>query len=179
MKGYICFCRGAKLLIVPVLAGLMECDPKKMWTFEQFFETTNSILKKRVVHVFNLAAGSLLHVYINPEQRSVDDVIDCSKNSKHTFNCTFNSSSSTVYMYNCCISDRMAKLQELIAEQTDIRAAEQYILFENVKFSDFIEPMEMARNYPQTSDTSPLFLFPSAAESLALPLVPVRECTTT
>ena len=53
----------------------MECDPKKMWTFEQFFETTNSILKKRVVHVFNLAAGSLLHVYINPEQRSVGDVI--------------------------------------------------------------------------------------------------------
>ena len=62
----------------------MECDPKKMWTFEQFFETTNSILKKRVVHVFNLAAGSLLHVYINPEQRSVDDVINCSKNSKYT-----------------------------------------------------------------------------------------------
>ena len=71
----------------------------------------------------------------------------------------------------------MAKLQELIAEQTDIRAAEQYMLFENVKFSDFIEPMEMARNYPMTSDTSPLFLFPSAAESLALPPVPVRECT--
>ena len=150
----------------------MECDPKKMWTFEQFFETTNSILKKRVVHVFNLAAGSLLHVYINPEQRSVDDVFTYSKIRN-----TSSSSSSTVY--NCCISYRMAKLQELIAEQTDIRAAEQYILFENVKFSDFIEPMEMARNYPQTSDTSPLFLFPSAAESLALPLVPVRECTTT
>ena len=67
-------CRGAKLLIVPVLAGLMECDPHKMWTFEKFFQSTHSILQKRVVHVFNLAAGSLLHIYINPEQRCVTSV---------------------------------------------------------------------------------------------------------
>lgn len=56
-------------MVVPVLAGLMECDPQNMWTFEQFFTATHNVLRKRVMHVFSLVSGSLMHVYVDPEQR--------------------------------------------------------------------------------------------------------------
>lgn len=71
--------------------------------------------------------------------------------------------------------DRMAKVQELIAQQTDITASDQYLLFENVRFSEFVEPMELAKNYPLTSDVNPVFLFPSNADSLRLPTLHVRK----
>ena len=55
-------------MVVPVLAGLMECEPRKMWTFDKFFEKTHQILHKKVVCVFNVCSGDHVHVFINPDQ---------------------------------------------------------------------------------------------------------------
>lgn len=46
--------RGLKVLLVPVLAGIMEADQEKCWGFDQFFTATTDILKRQPVHLFSL-----------------------------------------------------------------------------------------------------------------------------
>ncbi|XP_022709805.1 serine/threonine-protein kinase TBK1-like isoform X2 [Varroa jacobsoni] len=43
---------GLQKLLVPILAGLMECDSAKMWSFDKFFNETTKILSAKRVHVF-------------------------------------------------------------------------------------------------------------------------------
>ena len=140
MFARFCICRGARLLVVPVLAGLMECDPQRMWTFERFFDATNNLLRKRVMHVFSLACGSILNVYVDPDQR-------------------------------------LSHMQDLIAQQSDIPSKNQFLLYENVRFSEYIDRNETAHNFPTTTEANPVFLFPNSAEAVRLSPVPYREST--
>ncbi|OQR71259.1 serine/threonine-protein kinase TBK1-like [Tropilaelaps mercedesae] len=43
---------GLRRLLVPILAGLMECDSAKMWSFDKFFNETTKILAAKRVHLF-------------------------------------------------------------------------------------------------------------------------------
>ncbi|XP_003743253.2 serine/threonine-protein kinase TBK1 [Galendromus occidentalis] len=45
---------GLRKSLVPVLAGLMECDSGKMWSFERFFNETTKILAAKRIHVFHV-----------------------------------------------------------------------------------------------------------------------------
>jgi TANK-binding kinase 1 len=58
--------RGLKLLITPLLAGLMECDINLMWSFEQFFEEVEAILRKKIVVVFSMVSVNEIHVFVEP-----------------------------------------------------------------------------------------------------------------
>lgn len=58
--------RGLKLLITPLLAGLMECDVNFMWSFEQFFEEVEAILRKKIVVVFSMVSVNEIHVFVEP-----------------------------------------------------------------------------------------------------------------
>ena len=45
--------QGIKKHLTPILAGLLEVNPQKMWTFEKFFnEVTNLLGKKKVFLYF-------------------------------------------------------------------------------------------------------------------------------
>lgn len=55
--------------------------------------------------------------------------------------------------------DRFSKFQELIAEQVNVPASKQYLLYENIPLSEFVDPYEEVRNYPDTSSNVPFFLF--------------------
>lgn len=56
--------RGLRDKIVPLLAGLLECDDSKMWTFEQFFDSVTELLRCRLLHVFYINEGRELHAYL-------------------------------------------------------------------------------------------------------------------
>ena len=74
-------CRGAKDLVTPLLAGLLETDPKRVWGFDQFFAAVKGILCKQAIHVFDLCHCDSLHIYIDGHERLVDYHLSV----KHTF----------------------------------------------------------------------------------------------
>ena len=60
---------GAKLLITAMLAGLMESNQDKMWTFNRFFDEVKRIKERKLIHVFNTTEGTLLHIYLKPDDK--------------------------------------------------------------------------------------------------------------
>ncbi|KAJ8302294.1 hypothetical protein KUTeg_021281 [Tegillarca granosa] len=58
-----------KSIITPLLAGLMECDTKKRWTYEQFFDAVNSIMNMATMKVFSCYQGFNLLIYVNKTDR--------------------------------------------------------------------------------------------------------------
>ncbi|XP_050576266.1 inhibitor of nuclear factor kappa-B kinase subunit epsilon isoform X1 [Bombus affinis] len=60
---------GLKKIVTPLLAGLLEVDPQKMWSFERFFsEVTDTLCRKRI-HIFNMHKGSLIKVFLHLEEK--------------------------------------------------------------------------------------------------------------
>ncbi len=60
---------GIKKHITPLLAGLLEVNPTKMWTFDKFFSEVTKILDKKKVHVFYVNKLRELRVYLDREEK--------------------------------------------------------------------------------------------------------------
>lgn len=60
---------GARRMLVPLLAGLMECVQSRMWTFDQFFQEVHDIVTKYRIYVFNVGTASLLNIYLDPKEK--------------------------------------------------------------------------------------------------------------
>lgn len=54
--------------ITPLLAGLLEHNPKNMWAFEQFFQSVTHILSHKAVHVFCVNNICDYTFYIQPNE---------------------------------------------------------------------------------------------------------------
>jgi len=63
------FFSGLKQLITPIFARLLEADPMKVISFEEFFQNVESIVRKRVVHVFCSHTWNCLKVYIDANNK--------------------------------------------------------------------------------------------------------------
>lgn len=61
----LCGCRGLRVQLVPVLAGIMEADQEKCWCFDQFFTATTDILQRQAVHLFSLQQTMAHCIYIH------------------------------------------------------------------------------------------------------------------
>ncbi|XP_022247240.1 serine/threonine-protein kinase TBK1-like [Limulus polyphemus] len=59
-------------LITPLLAGLLECDPEKIWTFDKFFSEVTKILSKKVFHIFYVNEGKEFSVYMDTNKSLLD-----------------------------------------------------------------------------------------------------------
>lgn len=59
---------GLKLLVTPLLAGLLEENSKRMWSFERFFWEVTSILDKRVLHLFYMNRASSIEIFMDPDE---------------------------------------------------------------------------------------------------------------
>ena len=60
---------GLKLLVVPLLAGLLEENQKRMWSFERFFwEVSTNIINKKVIHVFYMNRASYIEIFMDPNE---------------------------------------------------------------------------------------------------------------
>lgn len=55
--------------ITPLLAGLLEYNPKNMWTFEQFFQSVTHVLSHKAVHVFCVNNVCDYTFYIQPKEK--------------------------------------------------------------------------------------------------------------
>ncbi|XP_055999625.1 serine/threonine-protein kinase TBK1-like isoform X3 [Ostrea edulis] len=58
-----------KSIVTPIMAGLLESDTRLRWTFEQFFETVQSLKEMIAIKLFNCSAGSNNKMYINKMDR--------------------------------------------------------------------------------------------------------------
>ena len=60
---------GLKKIVTPLLAGLLEVDPPKIWSFDRFFaEVTDTLCRKRI-HIFNIHKGNLIKVFLHPDEK--------------------------------------------------------------------------------------------------------------
>lgn len=55
--------------ITPLLAGLLEYNPKNMWTFDQFFQAVTHVLSHKPVHVFCVNNICDYTFYIQPNEK--------------------------------------------------------------------------------------------------------------
>ncbi|XP_019550623.1 serine/threonine-protein kinase TBK1 [Aedes albopictus] len=59
---------GLKALVTPLLAGLLEENHKRMWSFDRFFYVVQHILSKKVLHVFYTNQATSIEVYMDPDE---------------------------------------------------------------------------------------------------------------
>ncbi|RZC37547.1 Pkinase domain containing protein [Asbolus verrucosus] len=59
---------GLKKIITPLLAGLLEADSKKIWTFDRFFAEVTDMLSRKSVNIFHVNKAQLIKVYIHPDE---------------------------------------------------------------------------------------------------------------
>ncbi len=88
--------------------------------------------------------------------------MDCYiKNKPSKLNSSLDVSPITIkcFQFFFALPFRFAKLQELIAMQTDIRANQQLLLFENCLLTQHITQMQKAETYPETTEQNPVYLY--------------------
>lgn len=59
---------GLKKIITPLLAGLLEADHRKIWSFERFFKEVDVVLSRRALYIFHVNKAQLITVYILPDE---------------------------------------------------------------------------------------------------------------
>ncbi|XP_066591995.1 inhibitor of nuclear factor kappa-B kinase subunit epsilon [Prorops nasuta] len=62
---------GLKKFVTPLLAGLLEVDPQRIWSFERFFTEVTDTLCRKPLHIFNVHRASLIKVFLHPEEKLV------------------------------------------------------------------------------------------------------------
>lgn len=61
--------QGLKTLVTPLLAGLLEEDRTKTWSFDTFFQQVTLVLRKKVFHVFFINRTDSIEVFLEPEDQ--------------------------------------------------------------------------------------------------------------
>ncbi|GAB0093300.1 serine/threonine-protein kinase TBK1 [Sergentomyia squamirostris] len=59
---------GLKYYVTSLLAGLLEENQQKMWSFDRFFAEVTNILSKRVLHVFYMNKVSSIKIFMNMDE---------------------------------------------------------------------------------------------------------------
>lgn len=59
---------GLKKIITPLLAGLLEADHRKIWSFERFFKEVDVVLSRTAINIFHVNKARLIKVYILPDE---------------------------------------------------------------------------------------------------------------
>uniref|UniRef100_A0A1B6HB38 Protein kinase domain-containing protein n=1 Tax=Homalodisca liturata TaxID=320908 RepID=A0A1B6HB38_9HEMI len=58
---------GLKKHVTPLLAGLLEVDSQRIWSFDRFFTEVTNILNRKLMHVYNVNKIQSLRIYLHPE----------------------------------------------------------------------------------------------------------------
>lgn len=59
---------GLRKFVTPLLAGLLEADSKKIWSFEVFFNEVTNTLSRTMMNVFHVNRAKLIKVYVHPDE---------------------------------------------------------------------------------------------------------------
>ncbi|XP_076033468.1 I-kappaB kinase epsilon isoform X2 [Oratosquilla oratoria] len=60
---------GLRKLVTPLLGGLLEVDPQKMWNFEKFFQEVTALLNRKVLHLFFVNKVQPLTIYMESNHK--------------------------------------------------------------------------------------------------------------
>lgn len=60
---------GLRKLVTPLLAGLLEVDPHRIWTFEKFFSEVQITTSTTAVHVFHVNKAASIKVFLKPDEK--------------------------------------------------------------------------------------------------------------
>lgn len=59
---------GLKKHVTLLLAGLLEVDSQRIWSFDRFFTEVTNILNRKVMHVYNVNKVQSIKIYFHPEE---------------------------------------------------------------------------------------------------------------
>jgi TANK-binding kinase 1 len=60
---------GLKRYVTPLLAGLLEVDQQKIWSFDRFFSrVTDTLCRRTAINIFDVHGGNLIKIYLHPEE---------------------------------------------------------------------------------------------------------------
>ena len=54
---------GLRKLVTPLLAGLLEVDPHRIWTFDRFFSEVQTVTSTKPIHIFHVNKAASIKVY--------------------------------------------------------------------------------------------------------------------
>ncbi|CAK1553137.1 unnamed protein product [Leptosia nina] len=60
---------GLRKLVTPLLAGLLEVDPHRIWSFERFFSEVQMVTSTKPIHLFYVNKASSIKVFLKPEEK--------------------------------------------------------------------------------------------------------------
>ena len=60
--------QGLKKHLTPILAGLLEVNQQKMWTFESFFQEVTKLLSRKKIHIYFMNNLAPHRVYLDKTQ---------------------------------------------------------------------------------------------------------------
>lgn len=141
---------GLKKLVTPLLAGLLEVDSQKIWTFERFFKEVTYILSCKLFHVFYMNKVQSIRIYLPPERAPGDLPSERACVEIHPPDRTY------------------AKLQSLLQEQTDVAPSNQILLYQESLLLSFIEDSNAGQSYPTTHEDKPLMLLSKENNNVTL-----------
>jgi len=124
-------------MVTPLLAGLLELDSQKTWTFERFFKEVTYIQSCKLFHVFYMNKVQSIRIYLPPEQTPGDLPNEQACVELHPPDRTYE------------------KLKSLLQKQTDVAPANQILLYQNSLLRSFIEESYAGQSYPTTHEDKP------------------------
>jgi TANK-binding kinase 1 len=77
---------GIKKHVTPLLAGLLEVNPQRMWTFEKFFSEVTRILNKKKIHIYYMTKLTEHRVYLDKEENLEQFQVLLAQQAGLTFN---------------------------------------------------------------------------------------------
>ena len=141
---------GLKKLVTPLLAGMLEVDSQKIWTFERFFKEVTYILSCKLFHVFYMNKVQSIRIYLPPERTPGDLPSERVCVELHPPDRTY------------------MKLQSLLHEQTDVAPPDQILLYQESSLLSFIEDSNAGQSYPTTHEDKPLMLLSTENNNVTL-----------
>jgi len=61
--------RGLKAIVLQMLAGLLETDAERSWSFDDFFDAVMHLKDKLIFDVFDTCRSRLLKVYVDKREK--------------------------------------------------------------------------------------------------------------
>uniref|UniRef100_A0A1B6E921 Protein kinase domain-containing protein n=1 Tax=Clastoptera arizonana TaxID=38151 RepID=A0A1B6E921_9HEMI len=63
---------GLQKCVTPLLAGLLEVDSQRIWTFDKFFTEVTNTLNRKLIHVYNINKVHSIKIYFHSDETLQD-----------------------------------------------------------------------------------------------------------
>lgn len=137
--------RELQKLLIPMLAGLIENDYTKMWTFQQFFDYSAKITSLNYVNFIDVRNYDLFEVALEPTAKLVK--IEFYYGLKIT-------------IINCFLFNRLSDLKAAVIKNAEFDNNVHMLVCNNILLNIMMENTQLISTCPFVmNETNPLLLF--------------------